>query len=85
MASYVICAVRDQAVKAFNNPMFFRTVDEARRSFGDAVADPKNTSFSMHAPDYSLWQIGTWDDNGTLVAGEPTCLMQAVDCIPSIT
>lgn len=83
MAKFLVCAVRDQAVKAFAHPMYFRSKDEARRSFGDGVNDPKNTTFGAHASDFSLWCLGEWDDEGRITAIEPECLMQAVDCLPS--
>lgn len=81
MAKFVICAVRDAAVGAFNTPMFFRTVDEARRSFGDAVADPKS-GLGGHAKDYSMWLLGEWDDKGEISTCAPDCLMQAIDALP---
>lgn len=83
MAKFIVAAVRDQAVKAFNQPMFFRTKDEARRSFGDAVLDPANKSFGQHAADYSMWMLGEWDDSGELTVCSPECLMQAVDVVAS--
>lgn len=81
MARFQVCAVRDAKVKAFNNPMFFRTNAEAIRSFSDACNDDKNVDFKRHAEDYSIWCVGTWDDDGHLSAMEPECLIQAVDCL----
>nr|AVQ10246.1 DNA binding protein VP5 [Gokushovirinae environmental samples] len=82
MAKFLMCAVRDQAVKAFNAPMLFRSVDEARRSFGDAVNDPK-MEFGKHAADFSIWLLAEWDDAGKITLCEPDCIMQAVDCVPA--
>lgn len=82
MAKYLMCAVRDKAVNAFNNPMYFRSKEEAMRSFGDAVRDDKNSQFSQHAKDYSIWHIGYWDDEGEIEITHMTCLLQAVDCLP---
>lgn len=83
MANFFACAVRDAKVKAFNTPMMFRTREEAIRSFGDAVRDPKNAEFGLHAEDYSIWWIGMWDDAGEMKGVSPECLIQAVDCLPS--
>lgn len=80
MAKFVICSVHDDAVKTFNTPMFFRSKDEARRSFGDAVADAKS-DFSRHAGDYSLWCFGEWDDIGQFNPQPQECLMQAIDVV----
>lgn len=81
MARFLICAVRDAAVMAYNTPMFFRTKEEAIRSFGDAVRDKSNASFTNHASDYSLWSFGSWDDAGKIEPASPECLIQAVDCL----
>lgn len=82
MARFVICAVKDAAVRAFNQPLFFRSKDEARRSFGDGVADAKS-GFASHAADYDLWCLGEWDDVGDLrVYDVPERLCAAVDFIP---
>nr|AVQ10209.1 DNA binding protein VP5 [Gokushovirinae environmental samples] len=86
MARYLVCAVRDAAIKAFNTPMYFRTREEAIRSFGDAVRDSKNADFANHASDYSMWYLGDWDDNGSLSPlSSPDCLIQAVDCLERIS
>ena len=42
----------------FNTPMYFRSREEAMRSFGDACRDPKNGTFANHASDYSMWLVG---------------------------
>lgn len=79
---YLVCCVRDAAIKAFNQPMYFRSKEEAIRSFGDACRDDKNSSFRDHAADYSLWHIGDWDDSGAISSlAEPECLIQAMDCV----
>lgn len=85
MAKFMICAVRDVAVNAFNHPMFFRTKDEARRSFGDAVADTK-TDFFKHRDDFDMWCLGEWDDIGTLIVYDaPERLCSANDFAIAVT
>lgn len=85
MAKFLMCAVRDQAVTAFNTPMFFRSKAEAIRSFHDAVNDKANASFTNHANDYSLWYVGVWDDNGDMEVVTPECLIKAIDCLQSVS
>lgn len=65
MARFMICSVRDDAVSAFMQPFFARSKNEARRSFGDAVADPK-MEFGKHPKDYALFCLGEWDDSGEM-------------------
>lgn len=57
----LLCSVRDEAVGAFLTPFFVRSRGEAIRSFTDAINDPKS-QFLGHVNDYSLWYIGTWND-----------------------
>lgn len=65
MAKFIVCSVRDDAVNAFMQPFFARSKNEARRSFGDAVADPK-MEFGKHPKDYALVCLGEWDDAGIM-------------------
>lgn len=60
MVQVNVFVIRDEALKAFNSPVYFPTVDAARRSFGDAVA--KDEGFRSHPADYSLFHIGTYND-----------------------
>lgn len=81
MAKFCICSVHDAAVGAFMQPFFARSIDEARRSFGDAVADPK-MEFGKHPMDYVLYHLGDWDDCGELRSlSTPNALMKAIDCV----
>lgn len=58
-----VMAVRDEAVGSFQLPFFTRSLGEASRGFADAVNNP-DTPFHKHTKDYSLWCLGTFDDNG---------------------
>lgn len=79
MAKFMVCTVRDDAVNAFMQPFFAKSKNEARRSFGDAVADPK-MEFGKHPKDFDLYCIAEWDDAGTLfVFDPPERLAAAVD------
>lgn len=77
-----MCAVHDGAVGAFMQPLFCRSLAEARRAFVDAVMDPK-MEFGKHPADYHLFHIAEWDDAGTLTPlPAPVKLMSALDCMP---
>lgn len=57
----MICAIRDQAVGAFQQPFFVRARGEAMRMFVDAVSDGKSL-FCAHPEDYVLFEVGSFDD-----------------------
>jgi len=57
----LVCAVYDNGVKAFLNPIFCSTRGEAIRSFSDAVADER-APFKAHPEDYSLFVLGEYDE-----------------------
>lgn len=83
MARFVVCAVKDKVVGCFMQPFFARSIGEAQRSFGDAVADPK-MDFGKHPDDYELFELGTWDDSGIIErVPSPNMISRAVDYIPS--
>jgi len=57
-----LMAIRDEAVGAFQLPFFVRSTGEATRGFSDAVNNPE-TPFYKHSKDFTLWMLGTFDDN----------------------
>lgn len=74
-------AVRDNAVGAFNRPLFFRSRGEAVRSFSDAVADEKN-GFLRHAEHYDFWLLGYFEDSdGKFTIIEPERVCGALDFV----
>lgn len=58
----VIVAVHDAAAGLFGVPSFVTSVGGAVRSFGDQVNDP-TTQFGKHPEDYTLHEVGTYNDN----------------------
>ena len=54
-------AVYDSAAEAFMTPFFTHNTGIAMRSFGDQVNNPE-TMFFRHPGDYSLFQLGSWED-----------------------
>jgi hypothetical protein len=83
MTTYVITAVRDSAIGAFNRPMFSPSVGATVRSFSDeANRDDKENPMYAHPEDFELWQLGTWNDETGLFAGMaegPSCVCRAKD------
>lgn len=64
---YQVYAVYDDAVKAFNTPLFFRAAGEALRSFTAAVNDEKS-QLHVAAKDYAFFRLGEYDDaSGTMI------------------
>lgn len=56
-----VFSVFDSKVGAFQQPFFARTAGEALRMFENAVRD-SNSGFHAHPGDYSLFEIGSFDD-----------------------
>lgn len=56
-----VFSVYDSKAAAYLQPFFSTTVGLAMRSFGDAVKD-EGHQFHRHAADYTLYQIGEFDD-----------------------
>lgn len=57
-----VFSVHDQKAVAFLPPFFFGTVGQAVRAISDCVTDP-NHSFGNHPEDYTLFEVGSWDDS----------------------
>lgn len=79
----LICsAVFDSKVGAFMPPFFTRSRGEAIRSFQDAV-NREGSNFKAHAGDYTLFELGSWDDlNAKFVLHEtPHSLGLAIEFI----
>lgn len=56
-----VFAVRDVKTEVYSSPMFFVTNGVALRSFADEVQNAKS-ELARHAEDFSLWLIGSYDD-----------------------
>lgn len=54
-------SVFDSKVSAYLPPICMRTTPEAIRGFSAAVGDSGH-QFHKHAEDYTLFEIGSWDD-----------------------
>lgn len=65
-----IYAVLDSAVGVYANPVMMNTDGEAMRSFTDAVVNA-DSPLSNHPQDYTLYLIGTWDNEKCEIVGHP--------------
>lgn len=60
---YLLVAVKDNAIEAFQPIATVRAKGEAIRSFQDAINNPQNQQLHAHPEDFDLYYIGDFDDN----------------------
>jgi hypothetical protein len=63
---YYVYSVYDEKVKTFGNPFYKPTNPAAIRDFADLAKD-QNTTVGRHPEDYTLYQIGEYDDQTGLM------------------
>jgi len=56
-----IYSIHDSKAEAYLPPFYLHNKNMAIRSFRDCVTDEGHT-FNRHPEDYSLWEIGEFDD-----------------------
>lgn len=80
-----VCAVYDNGICAYNTPMFFRALGEAKRSFLDACRpDGGQKMFLAHPEDYSMMCLATYDDQSGLfepASNGPIPVMTALEAV----
>lgn len=54
-------AVYDSKAGLYNNPVYFRSVPEAVRSFSSAAKDPQSGDLMQHPADFTFFHIGEFD------------------------
>ena len=57
-----IFAIYDSKAESFTNPVYLNSTGLAVRTFSDSVQDPES-QFAKHPADYTLFELGTYDDN----------------------
>lgn len=70
-----VFSIYDSKVEAFMRPFFEQTRGSAIRSVTEAVND-KSTSFSKYPADFTLFELGSFDDSN----GQFTLLPTPVSC-----
>jgi hypothetical protein len=66
-----IYAVYDAKAEAFGKPLFFNTHGLAKRSFYEACQHAES-EFQKYPHDYSLYYIGTYNEESAEVSAVPT-------------
>ena len=57
-----VFSVFDSKAEAYMQPFFMATRGQAIRAFSDTCSD-KSTQFSRHPGDFTLFEIGSYDDS----------------------
>lgn len=81
-----VMAAYDKKAKAFANPWFAPQVAVAVRSFADAANTPDH-QVCKHPEDFSLYLLGTFDDEfGTFnLTSTPTVVAEAINLKKGVT
>lgn len=70
-------SVFDSAVNAYMRPFVMQADNQAIRMFTDEAVNAES-DISKHPEDYSLFRLGSFDDNeGEIIPEEPRCLGRA--------
>ena len=76
-----VYTIFDVASGAYLRPWFVQADGQALRAFSDLCTDATH-EIGKHPEDYSLFRIGTFDDNkGQLVGEAPECLATALEMV----
>lgn len=62
-----IFSIYDTKAEAYNQPFFMTTIGQATRAFADEANNP-NSNLSKHPEDYTLFEIGVFDDEDASVS-----------------
>lgn len=63
-------SIYDIKSEVYSKPFYDTTIGAAIRNFNDAAQDPQ-TTFNKHPEDFTLYQIGTFDDNTGNISALP--------------
>jgi len=80
-----IFAIYDSKAESFTNPVYLNSTGLAVRTFSDSVQDPES-QFAKHPADYTLFELGTYDDNSAefKLLPTPKSLFIAIEFITPI-
>lgn len=74
-----VFTVRDDKAQMYNLPFYSRTSAEATRNLLETMNNPQ-TMINKYPTDYSLWQVGEYDDvDGTFQTHPPIHIVNAID------
>lgn len=57
-----VFSIYDSKMEAFNQPFFMNASGAAIRAFSDMVNGDKETNVYKHPEDYTLFELGVYDD-----------------------
>ena len=78
-----IYTIFDSASGAYMRPFYAQSDGQALRSFTD-IAQDADHEIGRHPEDYSLYRIGTYDDNkGELHPEDKECMATALEVVAS--
>lgn len=76
-----VYSIKDAKAGYFHSPIFANNPAQAQRTFHSIVNDPQSP-ISKYPEDYSLWQLGVWDNvTGFIKGQEPSHLCTAMDVV----
>lgn len=80
-----VFSVFDKAVGAYTRPFCTPSAGAAMRAFEDDVANAESP-VAKHPEDYSLFWLGSFDDNSGLLTPEepPVCLINAHEVVAKL-
>ena len=74
-------SVHDSVSGVYDRPFVARAEGDAVRSFGD-IANDKEHPIGKHPEHFSLFHVGTWNDNsGKVDPTPPTHVVSAIDLV----
>ena len=74
-----VYSIFDTASGTYMRPFYTQADGEAVRMFNDLVTDPEH-AVGKHPEDYSIWRLGTFDDNkGDLKDEVNECLQMGIN------
>lgn len=56
--------IYDSKAESYSNPVYLNSTGLAVRTFSDSVQDP-DSPFAQHPGDYTLFELGTYDDSNS--------------------
>lgn len=78
----IVFAIRDKKADVYGRPFFAVSSAVGIRSFSDEVNnDREDNQMHRHASDFSLYELGSYDDDtGLFVTHEPKLLINGDQC-----
>lgn len=81
-----VFTIYDCKAEMYLPPFYFKTAGQATRAFEESCNDPQH-QFHKHPEDYTLFELGTYDDNSAVfeIGATPYALGKALEYIKGVT